>query len=76
MQFIRGKDGNIKVNLEAKMEVWKEYEEKLLNEENEWSGELNVEKSERLRENVGESSCRSTESHESKKSARTKWRSF
>ena len=26
------------------MKVWKEYEKKLLNEENEWSDELNVEK--------------------------------
>ena len=26
------------------MKVWKEYKEKLLNEENEWIGELNVEK--------------------------------
>ena len=37
MPCIRGKDGNIKVSLEDKMEVWKEYEEKLLNEENEWN---------------------------------------
>ena len=46
MPCIRGKDGNIKVGLEDKMEVWKEHEKKQLNEENEWSGELNVAKSE------------------------------
>ena len=45
MPCIRGKDGNTKVSLlEDKMEVWREYEAKLLNEENEWSGEFNVEK--------------------------------
>ena len=38
------KGGNIKLSLEDKMEVWKEYEEKLLNEENERSRELNVKK--------------------------------
>ena len=32
---IRGKDENIKVSQKDKMEVYKEYEEKLLNEENE-----------------------------------------
>ena len=31
---ICGKDGNIKVNLKVEMEVWKENEEKLLNEKN------------------------------------------
>ena len=39
---IYGKDENIDTNLKDKMEVWKEYEEKLLNEENEYSGKLNV----------------------------------
>ena len=37
-----GKDGNIKVNLKDAMEIWKEHQEKLLNEENERSGELSV----------------------------------
>ena len=46
MLCIRGEDGNIKVSLEDKMEVLKEHEEKMLNEENEWSGELNIEKNE------------------------------
>ena len=46
MPCISGKDENMKVSLEDKMKVWKEYEEKLLNEENEWSGQLNVEKNE------------------------------
>ena len=35
MPCIHGKDGNIKVSLEDKMEVWKEYEKKLLNKKNE-----------------------------------------
>ena len=39
-----GKDENIKMSLEDRMEVWMEYEEKLLNEKNESSGELNVKK--------------------------------
>ena len=40
---------NIKVNLEDKMEVWKEYEEKVLyDEEKEWSEELNFEKMKNL----------------------------
>ena len=34
MPCILGKDKERKVNLEDKMEVWKEYEDKLLNEEN------------------------------------------
>ena len=42
MPCIGGEDGNIKVCLEDKMEG----KEKLLNEENNWCGELNVEKSE------------------------------
>ena len=39
-----GKDGSINVSLEDKMDVWKEYEEKLLNDENKRSGESNVER--------------------------------
>ena len=46
MPCIPSKDGNIKVSLEDKMEAWKKHEEKLLNEENKWSGELIVEKNE------------------------------
>ena len=49
MSYTRGKDGNIKVGLEDKIEEWKKYKEKLLNEENNRSGELNVEKNEGLR---------------------------
>ena len=44
MPCICGKDRNIKVSLKDMMEEWKEYKENLLNEEKEWSGELNVEK--------------------------------
>ena len=46
MQCILGKDGNIKVSLKDKMEVWKKYEEKLRSDEIKWSRELNVEKNE------------------------------
>ena len=35
-----------KVSLNNKIEVWKEYKENVLNEENEWSKELNVDKNE------------------------------
>ena len=45
-------NGNIKVRLENKIELWKRYKEKLLNEENEWSGKLNVEKNEETSERV------------------------
>ena len=34
MPCILGKDGKLKVTLQEKIKVWKEYEEKLLNEEN------------------------------------------
>ena len=44
MPCICGKDGNTKVSLINKVEMWKEYERKLLNNENEWRGELNVKK--------------------------------
>ena len=43
MPRICGKDGNKRVSLEDKIKEWKEYE-KLLNEKNEWSGEMNIEK--------------------------------
>ena len=44
MPCIRGKNGNIKVSLEDKIEVWKKYEKMLLSEENKWRGELDVKK--------------------------------
>ena len=44
MLCIYGKDGNTKVSLENKMELWKEYEEKRVNKEKEWVGELYNEK--------------------------------
>ena len=47
MPSIGDKHENIKVSLEDKMEVLKEYDKKLLNEENNQSGKLNVEKNER-----------------------------
>ena len=40
MPCILGKDGKLKVTLQEKNKVWKEYEEKLLNEENEWNKSL------------------------------------
>ena len=46
MSCIHGKYRNIKASVEEKMEMWKEYDKKLLNEENECSGKLNVEKNE------------------------------
>ena len=51
MPSIHGKDRNTKVNLEDKMEVWKD-EEKLLNEKNKLSGELIVELNEGPFKNV------------------------
>ena len=70
---IHDKDGNIKVSLENKMEVWKEYEV-LLNKENEWRGELNVEKNEgpSKKVSVTKSSCGSLKFHKSKKIGWTK----
>ena len=44
MPCICDKNGNITVTLENKMEDWKKYKEKLLNEENECSEDLNTEK--------------------------------
>ena len=52
MPCIHGKNGNTKVNLKDKMEVWKEYEDKLLNEENKSSGALIVDLNEGPFENV------------------------
>ena len=72
MPCIRSKHGNIKLNLKDKMKVWKEYEEGtegILNEENEWSEELNVEKKEGLCEKVCKSSYGSIKSHENQKAA-------
>ena len=46
MPRIRGEDENINANQKDKMEVWKENEGKMLNEENDWSGELDFEKNE------------------------------
>ena len=37
MPCILGKDGKLKVTLQEKIKVWKEYGEKLLNEENDWN---------------------------------------
>ena len=37
MPCILGNDGKLKVTLQEKIKVWKEYKEKLLNEENEWN---------------------------------------
>ena len=73
MPCICGKDGNIKMSVEEKTKLWKEYKEKPLNEENELSGKLNVKQNEGPCEKVvGKSSCGSTESDESRKSSRTK----
>lgn len=38
---IRDKDGNLRVSVDERIGVWKNYMENLLNVENEWSGELN-----------------------------------
>ena len=41
---ILGKDGKLKVTLQEKIKVWKEYEEKLLNEENDWNKSMEITK--------------------------------
>ena len=42
MPFILGKDGKLKLTLREKIKVWKEYEEKLLNEENHWNKSVEI----------------------------------
>ena len=37
MPCILGKDGKLKVTLQEKIKVWKEYEEKLMDKENYWN---------------------------------------
>ena len=44
MPCILGKDGKLKVTLLEKIKVWKEYEEKLLNEENDWNKSMEITK--------------------------------
>ena len=44
MPCILGKDGKLKVTLQEKIKVWKEYEEKLLNEENDWNKSMEITK--------------------------------
>ena len=44
MPCILGKDGKLKVTLQEKIKVWKEYEEKLLNEEYDWNKSLEITK--------------------------------
>ena len=44
MPCILGKDRKLKVMLCKKIKVWKEYEEKLLNEENDWHKSLEIAK--------------------------------
>ena len=44
MPCILEKDGKLKVTLQEKIKVWKEYEEKLLNEENDWNKSLEITK--------------------------------
>ena len=44
MPCILGKDGKLKVTLQEKIKIWKEYEEKLLNEENDWNKSLEITK--------------------------------
>ena len=44
MPCILGKDGKLKVTLQEKIKVWKEYEEKLLNEENDWNKNIEITK--------------------------------
>ena len=44
MPCILGKDGKLKVTLQEKIKVWKEYEEKLLNDENDWNKSLEITK--------------------------------
>ena len=76
MPCIRGKDRNIKVSLKDKMEVWKKYEKKLLNEENERYRQWNVEKMKDLVKKCIKAVVASTKSHESRKSGRTRWRNI
>ena len=42
MPCILGNDGKLKVTLQEKIRVWKEYEEKLLNEENDWNKSMEI----------------------------------
>ena len=42
MPCILGKDGKLKVTLQEKIIVWKECEEKLLNEENDWNKSMEI----------------------------------
>ena len=44
MPCILGKHGKLKVTLQEKIKVWKEYEEKLLNEENDWNKSMEITK--------------------------------
>ena len=44
MPCILGKDGKLKVTLQEKIKVWKEYEEKLLNEENDRNKSMEITK--------------------------------
>ena len=46
MPCILGKDGKLKVTLQEKIKIWKEYEEKLLNEENDWNKSMEITKDE------------------------------
>ena len=43
MPCILGKDGKLKVTLQEKIKVWKEYEKKLLNE-NDWNKSMEITK--------------------------------
>ena len=52
MPCVRGTDGKLVLTLKDKIKVWKEYEEILLNEENEWSNDLKMAKVEGPCENV------------------------
>jgi len=54
MPYVRGKNGELKVTLSDKIKVWKEYAEKLLNEENEWDGRLDAEMNEGPCEEISE----------------------
>ena len=44
MPCILGKDGKLNVTLQEKIKVWKQSEEKLLNEENNWNKSLEIRK--------------------------------
>ena len=44
MPYVLGKDGKLKVTLQEKIKVWKEYEEKLLIEENDWNKNMEITK--------------------------------